>query len=119
MTAHQRYNFSLSYFLFLETPTLAAFSNKESVQKEVKATISQKATLSCNVSDIKTEVKWYKDGKSLVSSRTIYSEAKGSTRQLVFEKVEKSDSGEYTCDAGGDKLVFKIFVSGRKAPLIN
>lgn len=119
MTAHQRYNFSLSYFLFLETQTLAAFSNKESVQKEVKATISQKATLSCNVSDSKTEVKWYKDGKLLVSSRTIYSEAKGSTRQLVFEKVEKSDAGEYTCDAGGDKLVFKIFVSGRKALLIN
>uniref|UniRef100_A0A3P8RTH6 Obscurin, cytoskeletal calmodulin and titin-interacting RhoGEF b n=1 Tax=Amphiprion percula TaxID=161767 RepID=A0A3P8RTH6_AMPPE len=91
----------------------AAFSNKESVQREVKATLSQKATLSCNVSDSKTEVKWYKDGKLLVSSRTIYSEAKGNTRQLVIEKVVKSDAGEYTCEAGGDKLVFKIFVSGR------
>uniref|UniRef100_A0A3P9DGI2 Obscurin, cytoskeletal calmodulin and titin-interacting RhoGEF b n=1 Tax=Maylandia zebra TaxID=106582 RepID=A0A3P9DGI2_9CICH len=88
---------------------VAAFSNKESVQKEVKATLSQKATLTCNVSDSKTEVKWYKDGKLLISSRTIYSEAKGNTRQLVIEKVEKSDAGEYTCEAGGDKLVFKIF----------
>ncbi|XP_070774234.1 obscurin [Enoplosus armatus] len=94
-----------------ETQAVAAFSNKESVQKEVKATLSQKATLSCNVSDSKTEVKWYKDGKLLVSSRTIYSEVKGNTRQLVIEKVEKSDAGEYTCEAGGDKLVFKIFVS--------
>uniref|UniRef100_A0A8C4IVH4 Obscurin n=1 Tax=Dicentrarchus labrax TaxID=13489 RepID=A0A8C4IVH4_DICLA len=90
---------------------------KESVQKEVKATLSQKATLSCNVSDSKTEVKWYKDGKLLVSSRTIYSEVKGSTRQLVIEKVEKSDAGEYTCEAGGDKLVFKISVSGRTVQL--
>lgn len=48
----------------------------------------------------------------LVSSKTIYPDAKGSTRQLVFEKVEKSDAGEYTCEAGVDKLVFKIFVSG-------
>ncbi|KAM7400475.1 hypothetical protein PAMA_004929 [Pampus argenteus] len=94
-----------------ETQAQAAFSNKESVQREVKATLSQKATLSCNVSDSKTEVKWYKDGKLLISSRTIYSEAKGNTRQLVIEKVEKNDAGEYTCEAGADKLAFKIFVS--------
>ncbi|XP_045907701.1 obscurin isoform X6 [Micropterus dolomieu] len=102
-----------------ETQAVAAFSNKESVQKEVKATLSQKATLSCNVSDSKTEVKWYKDGKLLVSSRTIYSEVKGSTRQLVIEKVEKSDAGEYTCEAGGDKLVFNIFVSEAQSAFFN
>lgn len=79
----------------------------------MKATVSQKATLSCNVSDSKTEVKWYKDGKQLTSSKMIYSEVKGSTRQLVIENVETKDAGEYTCEAGGDQLVFKIFVSGR------
>lgn len=104
-----------SFFSLSETQATAAFSNKESVQKEVKATLSQKATLSCNVSDSKTEVKWYKDGKLLVSSKTIYSEVTGNARQLVIEKVEKSDAGEYTCEAGGDKLVFKISVSGRTA----
>lgn len=65
------------------------------------------------MSDSKTEVKWYKDGKQLVSSRMIYSETKGKTRHLVIEKVEKSDAGEYICEAGGEKLLFKIFVSGR------
>ncbi|XP_075954719.1 obscurin [Anarhichas minor] len=94
-----------------ETQAVTAFSNKESVQKEVNATLSQKATLSCSVSDSKTEVKWYKDGKVLISSRTMYSEVKGNTRQLVIEKVAKSDAGEYMCEAGGEKLVFKIFVS--------
>ncbi|XP_035026919.2 obscurin isoform X45 [Hippoglossus stenolepis] len=102
-----------------ETQAVAAFSDKESVQKEVKATLSQKATLSCSVSDSKTEVKWYKDGKQLISSRTIYSEVKGTARQLVFEKVEKSDAGEYTCEAGGDKLVFKISVSEAQAAFFN
>ncbi|XP_035861181.1 obscurin isoform X9 [Sander lucioperca] len=102
-----------------ETQAVAAFSNKESVQKEVKATLSQKATLSCNVSDSKTEVKWYKDGKLLISSRTTYSEVKDNTRQLVIERVEKSDAGEYTCEAGGDKLVFKIFVSEVQSAFFN
>ncbi|XP_032387933.1 obscurin isoform X4 [Etheostoma spectabile] len=102
-----------------ETQAVAAFSNKESVQKEVKATLSQKAILSCNVSDSKTEVKWYKDGKLLISSRTTYSEVKDNTRQLVIERVEKSDAGEYTCEAGGDKLVFKIFVSEDQSAFFN
>lgn len=98
--------------------TQAAFCNKESVQSEVKATISQKVTLSCNVSDSKTEVKWYKDSKLLISSRAIYSETKGSTRQLVIEKVERGDAGEYSCEAGGEKLVFRILVSGTRVLFI-
>ncbi|XP_078029538.1 obscurin [Epinephelus lanceolatus] len=102
-----------------ETQAVAVFSNKESVQKEVKATLSQKATLSCNVSDSKTEVKWYKDGKVLISSRMIYSEVKGNTRQLVIEKVEKGDAGEYTCEAGGEKLAFRLFVSDFQSAFFN
>ncbi|KAM9845170.1 obscurin [Aulostomus maculatus] len=102
-----------------ETQAQAAFSNKESVQREVRATLSQKATLSCTVSDSKTEVKWYKDGKLLISSRTIYSEVKGNTRHLVIEKVERSDAGEYICEAGGEKLVFKIFVSESQPAFFN
>ncbi|XP_030218590.1 obscurin isoform X2 [Gadus morhua] len=94
-----------------EDQTRQAFSNKESIQREVKATLSQKATLSCEVSDVKTEVKWYKDGKLLTSSKNISFEAKGKTRLLVIEKVEKKDAGEYICEAAGEKLVFKIHVS--------
>ncbi len=91
----------------------SAFSNKESIQKEVKATLSQKATLSCEVADTKTEVKWYKDGKLLTSSKTIHTESKGKSRQLVIDSVEKKDAGEYMCEAGTEKLVFKIHVEGK------
>lgn len=91
----------------------SAFSSKESVQKEVKATLSQRATLNCEVADSKTEVKWYKDGKLLVSTKAIHSEAKGKNRQLVIESLEKKDGGDYICEAGTEKLVFKIQVEGR------
>ncbi|KAK6310836.1 hypothetical protein J4Q44_G00188910 [Coregonus suidteri] len=97
----------------------AAFTNKDSVQREVKATLSQKATLSCEVSDTKTEVKWYKDGKLLTSSKTVSMETKGKTRQLVIEKVEKKDAGEYTCEVGAEKLVYKIQVTEMKAAFLN
>ncbi|XP_064869568.1 obscurin-like isoform X2 [Oncorhynchus nerka] len=101
------------------TEAQAAFTNKESVQKEVKATLSQKATLSCDVSDTKTEVKWYKDGKLLTSSKTVSMETKGKTRQLVIEKVEKKDAGQYTCEVGAEKLVFKIQVTETQAAFTN
>ncbi|XP_072297823.1 obscurin isoform X4 [Eucyclogobius newberryi] len=91
--------------------TQTAFSSKESAQRDVNAVVSQKATLSCDVSDSKTEVKWYKDGKQIISSRSVYTEVKGTTRVLVLEKVEKSDAGEYTCRAAGEKLVFRVAVT--------
>ncbi len=90
----------------------AAFSNKDSYQKEVKVSASQKATLSCEVSDLKTEVKWFKDGKQLSSSKTVHMESKGKSRLLVLDNVEKKDAGEYTCETGNEKLVFKIQVTG-------
>ncbi|XP_070397753.1 obscurin isoform X2 [Nothobranchius furzeri] len=102
-----------------DAQAVAAFSNKESVQKEVRAILTQRATLSCDVSDSKTEVKWYKDGKLLEASQKIYSEAKGTHRQLVIEKVERKDAGEYTCEAGGDKLLFKMFVSEAQSAFSN
>ncbi len=79
----------------------------------MKVSASQKATLSCEVSDLKTEVKWFKDGKQLSSSKTVHMESKGKSRQLVLENVEKKDAGEYTCEAGNEKLIFQICVEGK------
>ncbi|KAL4593026.1 obscurin-like, partial [Arapaima gigas] len=100
--------------IILLSETQAAFANKDSVQREVKVVVSQKATLSCEVSDTQTEVKWYKDGKLLSSSRKMRLEAKGKSRQLVLDSVEKKDAGEYVCEAGGERLQFTIHVAGRE-----
>ncbi|XP_067234432.1 obscurin isoform X13 [Chanodichthys erythropterus] len=101
------------------TDIQAAFTNKDSYQKEVKVSVSQKATLSCEVSDLKTEVKWFKDGKQLSSSKTVHMESKGKSRQLVLENVEKKDAGEYTCEVGNEKLAFKIQVTDLKTAFTN
>uniref|UniRef100_A0A3Q3EW57 Ig-like domain-containing protein n=1 Tax=Kryptolebias marmoratus TaxID=37003 RepID=A0A3Q3EW57_KRYMA len=98
--------------LTLISEAQSAFCNKEFIQREVKATLSQKAVLSCEVADTKTEVKWYKDGKLLTSSKTIHTESKGKSRQLVIDSVEQKDVGDYICEAGSEKLAFKIQVAG-------
>ncbi len=101
-------------FTSTEVRAKSAFVNKESVQREVKATLSQKATLSCEVVDNKTEVKWYKDGKLLSPSRAVHMELKGKIRQLVIDSVEKKDAGEYICEVGTEKLAFKVQVTGTR-----
>ncbi|XP_029109266.1 obscurin [Scleropages formosus] len=107
------------HFTIQVAETQAAFANKESVQREVKAMLSQKATLSCEVSDAQTEVKWYKDSKLLSSSRKMHMEAKGKSRQLVLDSVEKTDAGEYICEAAREKLHFTIHVAEPQAAFAN
>lgn len=79
----------------------------------MKASLSQKATLSCEVADSKTEVKWYKDGKQLTSSKTVRIESRDKCRQLVIDSVDKKDAGEYFCKVGTETLVFKLHLAGR------
>lgn len=80
----------------------------------MKAILSQKATLSCEVVDNTTQVKWYKDGKQLSSSRAVHVDSKGKVRELVISSIEKKDAGEYTCEVGAEKLAFKVQVAGRR-----
>lgn len=98
------------FLCFLIAPP--GFSAKESLQREVKASLSKKATLSCEVSDSTTEVRWYKDGKLLTSTKAVHMESKGKTRELVIEKMDRKDAGEYTCEAGTQKLLFKLQMTG-------
>uniref|UniRef100_A0A8C5TZE1 Obscurin n=1 Tax=Malurus cyaneus samueli TaxID=2593467 RepID=A0A8C5TZE1_9PASS len=91
-----------------------AFVHKEKVQKEVKAALSENATLSCEVAQEKTEVKWCKDGKLITTSKKFKVESEGKSRRLVVGEVEKKDAGQYTCEAAGQKLTFRIDVTGER-----
>lgn len=89
------------------------FANKEKVQKEVKAFLKESAALACEVASAETQVKWFKDGKPLSSSKKFRTEADGTSRKLVFETVEKRDAGEYSCEAAGQKLTFQVEAVGK------
>ena len=40
-------------------------------------------------------------------------EAKGCTRKLVVQQAGKADAGEYSCEAGGQKVSFRLDVAGQ------
>ena len=106
---------------FFSHPTEAedAFINKDKVQKEVKAALTENAMLRCEVAQEKTDVKWYKEGKLITSSKKFKVESEGKSRRLVVGQVEKKDAGEYTCEAGGQKLTFKVVVTGGRHILVD
>uniref|UniRef100_A0A8B9EVG4 Ig-like domain-containing protein n=1 Tax=Amazona collaria TaxID=241587 RepID=A0A8B9EVG4_9PSIT len=97
---------------FLHSEPKPAFINQEQVQKEVNAVLTESATLCCEVAQDATEVKWFKDGKLLITSRKFKIESVSKTRRLIIGQLEKKDAGEYICEAAGQKLSFKVELTG-------
>nr|XP_036873103.1 obscurin isoform X5 [Manis javanica] len=87
------------------------FAKEQPARSEVQAEAGASATLSCEVAQAQTEVTWYKDGKKLSSSSKVHVEAKGCTRRLVVQKAGKADAGEYSCEAGGQRVSFCLDVT--------
>lgn len=92
-------------------PTVV-FAKEQQARSEVQAEAGASATLSCEVAQAQTEVTWYKDGKKLSGSSKVRVEAKGCVRRLVLQQAGKADSGEYSCEAGGQRVSFHLDVTG-------
>ncbi|XP_048657350.1 obscurin isoform X35 [Marmota marmota marmota] len=97
------------------TEPKAVFAKGQQAQSKVKAKAGASATLSCEVAQAQTEVTWFKDGKKLSQSSQVHVEASGCRRQLVVQQAGKEDAGEYSCEAGGQKVSFRLDVTEPKA----
>nr|XP_040129250.1 obscurin [Ictidomys tridecemlineatus] len=104
---------SVDFYLRVSEPK-AVFAKGQPAQSEVKAEAGASATLSCEVAQAQTEVTWYKDGKKLSQSSQVRVEASGCRRQLVVQQAGKADAGEYSCEAGGQRISFHLDVTEPK-----
>uniref|UniRef100_A0A673TIF7 Obscurin n=1 Tax=Suricata suricatta TaxID=37032 RepID=A0A673TIF7_SURSU len=93
------------------TEPSAMFAKEQPARSEVQAKAGASATLSCEVAQDKTEVTWYKDGKKLSGSSRVRVEAQGCSRRLVVQQAGQADAGEYSCEAGGQKVTFRLDVT--------
>ena len=98
---------------FLSPEPSVMFAKEQPALSEVQAKAGASATLSCEVAQAQTEVTWYKDGKKLSASSRMHVEAKGCSRKLVMQQAGKADAGEYSCEAGGEKVSFHLDVTGQ------
>ncbi|XP_064451756.1 obscurin isoform X11 [Mirounga angustirostris] len=100
----------VSFHLDVTEPSVV-FAKEQPARREVQAKVGASATLSCEVAQAQTEVTWHKDGKKLSASSKVHVEAKGCSRRLVVQQVGQADAGEYSCEAGGQKVSFRLDVA--------
>lgn len=85
---------------------------KTDAKTEKQFLVSDDIILVCELSRSNASVNWYKDDQLIDDTERHCSEEQGVFRSLVVLNAELEDSGEYTCDAVDDKMVFYITVKG-------
>ncbi|XP_029980227.1 obscurin-like protein 1 [Sphaeramia orbicularis] len=88
---------------------------KTEAKTEKQFLVSDDIILVCELSRPNASVSWYKDEQFIDNSERYCSEEQGVFRSLVVLNAGLEDSGQYTCDAVDDKMVFYITV---KEPLV-
>ncbi|XP_075870110.1 obscurin-like protein 1 isoform X2 [Nelusetta ayraudi] len=83
---------------------------KTDAKSEKQFLVSDDIILVCELSRPNAPVRWYKDNQLIDDSEHYCSEEQGVFRSLVVLNAGLEDSGEYTCDAVDDKMVFHISV---------
>lgn len=89
------------------------FAKEQPAWNQVQVMAGASTTLSCEVAKAQTPVIWYKDSKKLSGSSKVRMEAMGCTRRLVLQQAGKVDGGEYSCEAGGQRVSFCLDISGQ------
>lgn len=85
---------------------------KTNAKTEKQFLVSDDIILVCELSRSNASVRWYKDNQLIDDTERYCSEEQGVFRSLVVLNAGLEDSGEYTCDAMDDKMVFYISVKG-------
>ena len=85
---------------------------KTDATAEKKFLVSDDIILVCELSQANASVSWYKDSVLIDNDTRFCCEEQGAFRSLVVLSAELEDSGEYSCDAGDDKMLFCITVKG-------
>ncbi|XP_067459169.1 obscurin isoform X8 [Thunnus thynnus] len=83
---------------------------KTDAKTEKQFLVSDDIILVCELSRSNASVSWYKNNQLIDDTERYCSEEQGVFRSLVVLNAGLEDSGEYTCDAVDDKMVFYITV---------
>ncbi|XP_077473807.1 obscurin-like protein 1 [Stigmatopora argus] len=84
---------------------------KTDAKTEKQFLVSDDIILVCELSRPNVTVRWYKDNQPIDNTERYCSEEQGVFRSLVVLNASLEDSGEYTCDAEEDKMLFHITVA--------
>eukprot|EP00061_Rhincodon_typus_P012922 g38977.t1 len=103
-------SFLINFMAFLPDPPVMIVGSSQ-ISEDRSFIESETIAMTCKLSRPDVQVYWYRDGMELQPSDKIRIESRGLTRELMIFDSEPSDSGQYICDAGSDKLTFKVTVT--------
>ncbi|XP_072117142.1 obscurin-like protein 1a isoform X1 [Mobula birostris] len=106
---------SIVFRVLVEDPPVTILGSNK-VSEDRTFTESEVISMMCKLSRSDVKVRWYRDGVELLNSDKVKIESRGLTRELMIFDSEPRDSGQYVCDAGTDKLTFKVTVA--EAPVL-
>ncbi|KAF4087196.1 hypothetical protein AMELA_G00092870 [Ameiurus melas] len=67
--------------------------------------------LQCEISESAAPVSWFKDGVPLLQETGLDIKSEGTMRALIIQSAELKHSGMYSCEAGDDRIAFKVDVA--------
>ncbi|XP_017325480.2 obscurin isoform X6 [Ictalurus punctatus] len=67
--------------------------------------------LQCEISESAAQVSWFKDGVPLLQETGLDIKSEGTMRALIIQSAELKHSGMYSCEAGDDRIAFKVDVA--------
>ncbi|XP_062420905.1 obscurin-like protein 1 isoform X2 [Pungitius pungitius] len=91
---------------------------KTDAKNEKQFLVYDDIILVCELSRSNAAVSWYKDNQLIDDTERYCSEHQGVFRSLVVLNAGLEDSGEYTCDAVDDKMIFYITVKEPQVQII-
>ncbi|KAG7276471.1 hypothetical protein CRUP_033909, partial [Coryphaenoides rupestris] len=75
-------------------------------------------SLVCELSKPAADVKWFKDSKEIIPSKSITVRADGKKCILTVKKAAKANIGAYTCDCGSDKTTANLNIEERDIKVV-
>ncbi|XP_067890883.1 obscurin-like protein 1 isoform X3 [Heterodontus francisci] len=101
---------SIVFRVCVEDPPVTIVGSSR-ISEDCSFTESEAIAMTCQLSRPDVPVRWYRDGSELLPSDKFRIESRGLVRELMIFDSEPCDSGQYVCDAGSDKLTFKVTVT--------
>ncbi|XP_068612340.1 obscurin-like protein 1a [Brachionichthys hirsutus] len=95
---------SIHFQVTVEEPPVTIVGNS-TVPDSEEVAAGDDLILACEVSRDNAPVQWFCNDKLLTSDSRTCIESSGALRKITISNIQASDSGKYTCDAVGDKMI--------------
>lgn len=99
------------FFQLIVTEPLVRIIHPSESEIELTHLASTRLELSCEISQLDAQVKWFRDGLEVEEGPNLILEVDEAQRRLVIPMTTVDDTGEYVCDTEDDSVAFLVTIT--------